>query len=284
MGAYAYAYTNRCTGLAASAFTWSAGMLNDATRARLNDNRMDSRYVAGNPATSVSVVIDLGSALAVDGWAVLNSNAAVQKTCTLTIEAADDAAITVNAVTAKSATTLNVTAPRNKDHVLQFGVVTKRYWRLTWATTGSWTNFAIGELFAYYTTLSVGTTRLSRKRIYGGGEREQIITSALDFGNGNTRSYFVAGPVRSKRLPFSDLTEAEREELMQMWRRVKAGATPMLWIESYEAVSAAAANAEQEVVYGRCMLPDFAWSEPDFNLFTPDSEIIITSLGREVGA
>jgi len=77
---FAYATTNLCSGLAAAAFTWSSGTAG-ATRSRLNDTKMSALYVNGaSVASGINVVIDFGSAVALTGFAICNSNAAVQKT------------------------------------------------------------------------------------------------------------------------------------------------------------------------------------------------------------
>lgn len=276
---YAYAVSNKCRGLAASAFIWSAG-LNDATRSRLNDSKMAALYVNGAAVASLTyLVIDFGIATQLSGIALLNHNAAVQKAdAAVQITAADDAAITVNVVSVKAGTTLNNAAPYNKDHVLQFTPVTKRYWKLLFAWTGTVTNFAIGEIFAFN-----GQTQFTRKSIYGGGESPEMKVAAVDFYNGGGNAYFEGGEIRVKRLPFSDLTLVQREEQMTLWRAVKGPVAPFLWIESFEATALAAAVAEQEVIYGRLMVDTFAWTEADYQLFGgPD--LIVRSLGREIGA
>ncbi len=283
MGAYAYAFTNLLNGLAAAAFTWSSGA-NDATRAYLNDGWMDARYNndgGGGVGSGLSVIIDLGSAVALSGFAILNSNAAVQKTdATVTIDSSDTGTFGVGHIDhVKAASFLNSTAPYNKDHVLQFPLSTaRRYWRLTWTFSGGVTNFSIGELFAF-----ASQTQLSRKRIYGGGEGEKMLVSKVSFYGGGSRGYKQGGPVRRKVLPFSDLSTSERNELLTMWRAVNAGATPLLWIESYEATATAAATPEQEVVYGLLGPDDFPWVEPDFNLYNPP-DLVVESLGREIGS
>lgn len=277
--AYGYAITNWLQGLAVGTFTFSAGT-GGATRSRLNDGRMDARYTNGAlTASGVTIVIDFGSAQTLVGIALLNHNSAVQKTdAAVRVRAADDAAITVNVVVAKAATTLNSTAPKNKDHVLQFAALLKRYWELTFTWTGNVGNWAIGEIFAIN-----ATTQLTRKSIYGGGESEEIKGVQVEFYNGNSKGYFLGGPIRELQLPFADLTLAQREELLALWRATKNGSTPFIWIPSYEATATAAANAEQEVIYGRCQMPVFKWQENDYQLYT-GQELVIRSLGREVGS
>jgi len=278
MGANAWVVSNRLTGLAAAAFTWSAGA-NDATRSRLCDGMMNQLYVNGAVvASGINVVVDLGTALACTGAAALNSNCAVQKTdAALRIRGADNLAMTVNVVTAKAASTLNTAAMRNKDHVLQFASVTKRYWEFLWTWTGNVLDFAVGELF-----LLNAQTTLARKSIYGAVEARDFRVSEVGHYNGSSTTYFEGGPLRSKRLPYSDMTSAELEGLFAIPDATKGGAKPFLWIESYEATATAAAVDEQEVLYGK-IGPAFEFSNPDYRLFTPN-ELVIKSLGRQVGA
>ena len=281
MGAHAYVVTNALAGLAPTAFTWSGGATPD--RDKLNDGRMDGRYGAGTLSSGMNVVVDLGSAKALIGWATLNCNFAgfeAANTPKLLIEAADDSAITVNVVTAKALTTLyTATVPRNKDHVLQFPAVNKRYWRLTWSWTGGGTApFFIGELFAY-----TAITQLSRRTIYGSGETKDYVTAPLEMMYGEVRSTFLAGPIRQLNQNWADLTESQRDELDGMFQASNAGALPLLWVDSFESSSAAAAVAEQQCVYGRITKPQFAFKQNDFSIYEPDG-FSIRSMGREAGA
>lgn len=278
--AYAYATTNLLSGLAAGAFTWSAGT-GGATRSRLNDGWMDARYNNGDSASGITLVIDFGSAVSLSGIALLNHNAAVQKSdAAVRVRAATDAAISVSVITPKVATTLNTAVGLNKDHVLQWATsATKRYWELTFTWTGTVSQFSIGELYAF-----VAQTQLSRKSIYGSGDRPIIKTAEVEFYSGGSNSYFQGGPIRVKRMMFSDLNPTARAEMLAMWTATKGSATPLLWIESYEAVSTAAAVTEQEVVYGRLkQLEELDLPENDYQLYTP-SEFVVESLAREIGS
>jgi hypothetical protein len=243
---------------------------------------MDKLCAVGTSiASGFNIIIDLGSALQLTGFAVLNSNAAVQKTdAALKVEASSDAAFGSDVNVAKAASTLcSSAAPRNKDHVVQFTAnFTKRYWRLTWTWTGSVTNFVIGELFAF-----IAQTQLSRRSIYSSGETLEAIVAQSQMQYGETRGLFLAGPLRQLDLQWDDLTAAQREELYGMFTLSNFGAKPLLWIPSYEATALAAANSEQEVLYGRLTKPAFQWSEKDFSLFQPGG-FSIRSLGREAGA
>ncbi len=278
MGAYAYAVTNALANRGASDFTFSSSASN---KGYLNDGRMDRRSIyTGSVSSGYNVIIDAGAAVALMGFAVLNHNFALQKSdAKLLIEGADDGAMSTNLVTAKAVTTLQQAAPQNKDHVLQFASVTKRYWRLTWTwTTGSVTNPAIGEIFAY-----ASAVQLARKGIYGGiGEKEDLMLATVDFPYGDSQSLYLAGPIREKLLRFSDLNTSQRDEIRAMWRATNGPVTPLLWIESYEASASAAAAAEQDCIFGRNEQPSHHWSEGDFALYQPD-DFSIRSLGREVG-
>lgn len=277
----AYAVTNLLNGLAASAFVFSAGAA-DATRSRLNDVRMDKRYVNGSPTTSLSFTIDLGSAIQTSGIALLNHNfgtAALAPTVRVRGgTAAAAGVITAGTVVAKAATTLDTTAPYQKDHVLQYTAITKQFLEVLISFTGTATNLSIGELFVFNSQ-----TQLSRKSIYGGGELEEYFTADVEFDNGGRRTSFMGGPLRSQRLPFSDLSLTQRQELATLWRAVRGPVTPFIWIDSYEATAVAAAAAEQHVMYAKLETPQFEYSERDYSLYDPN-ELIIRSLSREAGA
>lgn len=282
--AFAYATTNALSALSASAFTPGSGP-SDATRAYLNDGRMDRQYVFTAAASSNTLVIDMGSATTLRGLAILNHNLVDSVAPrTIKIEAADDAAITINAVTAKGTTTVtddgSDTNPTNKDTVLQFAAVTKRYWRLTFAWDSGSFALKIGELFAY-----ASSTQLSRGQVDGSGETERmVVTNPVELQTGDTRFGFLGGPVRTKHLRSdSTLSTSERKELLTLWRLLRGPVTPFLWIESYEASASSALLPEQDCIFGRLALPDFAWTWSDYNLSQPP-ELVIRSLGRELGS
>jgi hypothetical protein len=280
---FAYATTNALSSRVAGDFTPGSGP-SDATRAYLNDGRMDRQYVFTAAASSNTLVIDMGSATTLRGIAILNHNLVDSVAPRyITVEAADDDAITVNPVTAKGSTTVTDdstdTNPVNKDTVLQFAAVTKRYWRLTFAWDSGSFALKIGELFAY-----AASTQLSRGQVDGSGETERIIAPTVEMQNGETRSAFIAGPVRIKHLRSdSTFSTSERKELLTLWRLVRGPVTPFLWIESYEATATSALLPEQDCIFGRLMLPDFAWTWSDYNLSQPP-EFVLQSLGREVGS
>lgn len=278
---FAYATTNVASALAASAFTPTSGP-SDATRSYLNDGRMDKQY-AFTAGTSATIAVDFGSAVALSGWGILNHNLAsidLAADCSVTVQSADNSGFSVNLATNKQATQPNLTAPRSKDMVLQFAVSTsRRYWRIqfSWLTSAV---FKIGELFPYGST---AVPTLTRGQIDGSGEVERYLTAEAELQTGETRSTFFGGPVREKRLRSQDLATTEADELRTLWRATRGPVTPFLWIESYEAVATAAAVAEQDCIFGRLMLPEFAWSWSDYARQQPP-ELVIRSLGREVGS
>jgi len=238
---HAYAVTNLCTGLAAAAFTPGAGP-SDATRSYLCDGVMGNQYAFTSNASGNTLVIDFGSAIDVQGFAVLNSNIASAVAPTLKVEAASDAAITANVIANKAVTTLVTTGPNRKDHVLQLigvgGGFTRRYWRLTWAWTGTF-QLKVGEVFAY-----ASPTSLSRVQNDGSGDSAEMVVATTRSDAGHLRAAFMAGPIRSKRLVFSDFTDAQKLELLTLWEATKGPVTPLLWIQSYEATTTAAAAAK----------------------------------------
>lgn len=273
---HGYATSSALSGLAAAAFTWSSAYA--LNRTRLNDGILDE-VVPGSAAAQASgqtLVWDLGSAQALVGVALLNHNLATGA-CTVKVEGADDAAITVNAVVAKAASTIVTTAPNQKDTVLQFPSVTKRYWRLTFVHTGTKT-LTFGEIQALTTI-----TALSRTTVYGAGDKLRFITNQVDSKTMHQRSTFIGGPHRTRLLPFGELVgTAERDELMAMWFAVQGSVSNLLWVEFIESTATAATAAGQECIWGK-LEETFGWAQPDFNLFTVDGFKLV-SQGREVGS
>lgn len=271
-----YAITNLLSGLAATSFTWSSAYTTG--RSRLNDDLMDE-VASGSSSAQASgqtLVVDLGSAQAVAGIALLNHNLGTGA-CTVKVEGADDAAITVNAVTAKAASTINTSAPYEKDTALQFPSVTKRYWRLTFTHSGTKT-ITLGELLFF-----ASITTLSRNYTYGFGESERVITNRVESVTGSIRSTYVAGPIRSKRFAFKDLEgTTQRDELMTMWRATRGGTRNLLWLDTIESTATAATAAAQQCIWGR-LTESMGWTGPDYNLFDVDGFELL-SQGREVGA
>lgn len=273
--AFAYAKTNALGTSSLVSRCTATGGPNDTTLNRLNDGRLDAQYVSSS-TTSLVLVFNLGgSGPTVVGIAILNHNLATLTSPTITLESSPD---NVTYTTRKSATTPNSSAPQEKDTVLQMSSPpTRQYWRITIAWTGS-AVCKIGEIFFYETA-----TQLTRGQNDGSGEVEHILGTSMQMLYGETRFAFLGGPLREKMIRSSDFSTANNNELLALWRSVKGPTTPFLWIESYEASSSAAAVAEQDCIFGRLMLPDFAWTWSDFNLKQPP-QLVIRSLGREVGA
>jgi hypothetical protein len=267
--------TSALTGLAAASFTWSSGYT--TARTRLNDGVMDE-VAAGSSSAQASgqtLVIDLGTATALVGFALLNHNLATGA-CTVRVRAADDAAITTNVVTAKAASTITTTAPNEKDTVLQFPSVTKRYWELTFVHTGT-KIVRFGELLAF---ASIAT--LTRGSIYGDGDSEKPFLNKNVSGTGHQRATYLGGPVRTKRLMHKDLSASDLAELRAMWAASTYGVSNLLFIPTIESTSTAATAAGMECLWGK-LQEEFDFTRADFGLFDPINFVIVGQ-GREVGA
>lgn len=270
-----YAVGSLISGLASTAFAWSSAYT--TSKDRLNDGVIDSlaASAASAQASGQYLTIDLGSSQALVGFALLNHNLA-SGACTVEVRATDDVAWG-SYVTAKAASTIVTAAPNQKDTALQFASVTKRYWRIIFVHTGT-KIVTLGEVLA----LSA-ITSLSRHSVYGDGETERYVLNRNESKTGNIRSTFLAGPLRSKSLPFRDLQgTSQRDELLTMWRATKGGNSNLLWLEFIESTATAATAAAQECLWGK-LEPTFTWTQDDFNLYTP-SGLVLTGQGREVGS
>lgn len=271
-----YAITNLLTGLSATAFTWSSGYTTDRTL--LNDGYQD-QVAAGSSSAQASgqtLTINLGSAQAVVGFALLNHNLS-SGACTVAVTYADDSGFTTGTGTAKSASTINTSAPYDKDTILQFPSVTKQYWRLTFAHSGTKT-LRIGELLAFGSI-----TTLSRQSIYGVGEEERYPQNRVTSDTGWSRATVLAGAIRSKSLEFRDLrATTERDEVMTMWRSTLGGARNLLYIDTIESTATAASAAAMQCLWGK-LEPTMGWTEDDFSLFTTTG-LRLVGLGREAGS
>lgn len=273
MASHAYALVNAAAALAASAF---GGDASGAQRSRLNDGHMDRLFSAGALASNCTITINFGSAVALSGFALLNNNLANAVAPSVTIQGAADSGFSSALVTAKAASTPATTAPRHKDHVFAFPAVTKQYWRIQLAWTGTFT-FTLGELFA------IGSlTTLSRRAVWGSSESEEFINSENTSETGERRSRFVAGPIRSKRLDFVDNDETAKDELMAMWRNSHGGASTLLWIDDLNQVQTAAAAADQQCLFAKAQR-QWGYSHADYGLFTMTG-LELRSQGRELGA
>lgn len=271
-----YAIANALTGLAASAFTWSSGYTTN--RNRLNDGYQDEPAAGSSSAqaSGQTLAFDLGSATALVGIAILGHNLATGGV-TVLVEGADNAGFSTNLVTAKAATTINTSAPYEKDAVLQFPSVTKRYWRLTFAHSGTKT-LSICEVMAL-----TSITTLSRQTIYGAGERERYVTNRTESKTGQVRSTFLSGPIRSKTLPFKDLrATTERNELMTMWRATRGGNANLLYLDNISSSASAGTSASQQCLWGK-LQQSLGWVQNDYEVYDVDG-LEFVGLGREVGS
>lgn len=270
---------NLVRSLAAASFTPSSGP-SDATRARLNDKRIDKLYTMTAAASPVSIVVDLGSAQAVDTAAVLNHNLASlgSGTRAMSVTGADDAAITVNVVGPYPITIpATPTSSRTKDTCMAFTQASRRYWRFSfsWFSGGS-LSVSVGEL-----VLGAATT-LGRGELDGSGETERVRAPTVELANGGTRAIFLAGPVLERHLSFSDFSVADNATLRTLWRDCRGPAVPVLWCEDWAQV-ASASESQQKCLYGHLQMPEYAWRWSEYLLVKPP-DLIIRSQGREVGA
>lgn len=272
---YAYATTNLISAYTNVTFTTGPA---DATRAALIDGRMASQFVCTSSSTGLTISVDLGASVAVAGFAMLNHNLYnLGSVVPVAVQAADDAAFTIGVVSPKASTNISRAIPQHKDTVIQFASTTKRYWKigLTWGVAFQ---MKLGELIFF------SSTQLTRRDVYGpskDGERMRLATVTTQ--SLEQRSYLVAGPQRFKRLEYVDLTDSEKGELQTLWRAVQGSTRPFLWIQSYEATSTAAADTEQDCIYGKLDLDEFGSEFVDFGRRGAPA-LIINSLGREAGA
>ena len=271
-----YGITNVLTGLAATAFTWSSGYTTN--RERLNDSIQDelASGSASAQASGQTLTVDLGTATSLSAIALLNHNLSTGS-CTVKVEGGDDAAISVNPVTAKSASTVNTSAPYDKDTLLQFPAVSKRYWRLTFTHSGTKT-LTIGELLFF-----ASLTTLTRQTVWGAGESERYAQNRNESNTGFQRATYLAGPIRTKRLPFKDAVgTSQRDELMGMWRAARGGVSNLLYADLIESTATAATSTAMQCLWGK-LQASLAWNQPDYNLYDVD-ELVLVGQGREAGA
>lgn len=275
--AYAWTITNALSSLAAADFVWASGP-SDATRLYMRDGRMGKQFVCTAAGSGNTLNIDMGAATSLKGWAFLNHNlASFGGTVTCQVQAATLADYS-NAADAKAITTLDFTKPHDKDFVLQFPAVSKRYWRLIFTWTGTKT-LKVGEVFAY-----ASATALSRADDYGAsGEGHEYRVAQVESDNLEPRAYLLAGPQRSKRMSFTLLSPSERAELEAIFYAAKGPVNPVLFVLSQNEVATAAAADDTDVMFAKVDLTKFDYGVPDFRLFTSPS-LVLRNLGREVGA
>ena len=275
--AYAWTVTNALASLAAGNFVWQSGP-SDATRLFMRDGRMGKQFVCTAASGGNTLNIDMGAATSLKGFAFLNHNlASFGGTVTVQVQAATLSDYS-NAADAKAITTLDFTKPHDKDVVLQFPAVSKRYWRLIFTWTGTQT-LKVGEVFAY-----ASVTAISRRDVYGtSGEGHEYRIAEVESDNMERRGYLLTGPRRRKVLAFVDLSEAERAELETLFYAAKSCVTPILFVLEQNEVSTAAAATEQDVMFGTLDNTDFFYGFLDYSRNSVPT-LTLRNLGREVGA
>ena len=277
---YAWTTTNALASLAAANFTWLLGP-NDDSRIYIRDRRMGKQFVCTSGSTANGLTIDMGVATSLSGFALLNHNLATfGGTINVSVSAADNAGMTVNLVSAKSNTPLDFTRPHDKDHVLQFPAVSRRYWLINigYGTAGSKT-LRIGEVFGF-----ASTTALTRMDVYGAsGESADMRFAAVGSDNMEERAYLLAGPQRTKRLSFTDITESERQELEAIFHAAQGRVNPVLFVLNKNETTGAAAAADQDVMFAKLDLDSFGYQFTDFSRYAPPA-LVLRNLAREVGA
>lgn len=271
-----YAVTNAASGLAASAFTWSSGYTTN--RARLNDGLQDE-LAAGSSSAQASgqtLIIDMGAAVSLSAFALLNHNLATGA-CYVNIYAASDSGFTTSLWLAMGDTTITTSAPYEKDTILQFEAISRRYWKITFNHTGT-KIVTLGELMAI-----TSITTLTRQTVYGAGESERYVQNRVESATGNLRSTFLSGPIRTKSLPFKDLRgTSERNELMTMWRATRGGVSNLLYVDSVASSYPSGDAASQQCLWGK-LQESLGWTEDDYLVFGVDG-LVLVGQGREVGS
>lgn len=274
----AWSYGNRLDGLAVANITWSSGYT--TARDRLYDGRHDIKALGSSSATASGqyLQINFGSAQALAGIALLNHNLATGSV-TVTVTAADDSGMSTNAVTAKATTTVNTSFPYERDTLLQFPSVSRQYWRITFAHSGS-KQLQIGELLMLSTL-----TALTRNSVYGGHSNElRSVQRRVVSETGSMRVARISAPLRTMRFNFADLQgESQRDELLAMWNASEGGAKGNTLIAEYVESSVSAGSAQsQRCIWGR-LQEVTGWSDDDYNIFGVTG-FELQAAGREVGA
>ncbi len=266
--AYSYPTANRFLSLPESSITVTGATATN--RGRLTDGLVDKQWNS-EAVGSFTIDFDLGSAgITLDGIALINHNG-IEEGTTVQVKAAEDSGFSVNVVTPKSTSQLY-----GKNSVLQFTALsTKRYWRLEIVGAGGSVEFKCGEIWGYSKAL------LTRGLVYGDSKEQLFKTVYGESDTGRQFGHFLAGPIVKRRLMWGELTASERNEIVAMHAAVKGNARQLLWIESHETGSAAAAEAQQECYVGRLLDPLNAINS-DYNLYT-GLELTFLEESRGVG-
>lgn len=258
----AWSFGNHLDGLSVANITWSSGYTTN--REYLYDGYQDKVALgSSSPAASGQYLqINFGSARTLPGIALLNHNLASGGVA-VKVEAADNAGMPTNLVTAKAATTVNTSAPYDRDTLLQFPAVTRQYWRLTFTHSGT-KQLQIGELLMLPYLLT-----LTRNSVYGGHTNnlrslQRRITSETE----SVRVARIAPALRTINFRFEDLQgESQRDELLAMWNASEGGAKGNTLLAEYVESSASAGSAaSQRCLWGRFQ-DTWGWSDDDYTVY-----------------
>ena len=271
----AYAITNLLTGLGATAFTWSSAYT--VSRQRINDGVQDEQ-AAGSLTAQASgqyLQVDLATGKDVRGIAFLNHNLTG---CSVEVRASNDVAFG-SFTTLRAATVINTSTPYEKDCWLTCATGSSlRYLRIIFTHTGT-RIVRFGELLVVE---NGNLVVLSRTSAYGAGEEERYVTNRVESATGQVRATLLSGSIRTKTLPYVDLTGAsQRDEMMAMWRATFGGVKTMLFIDVYNSSAAAVSDlVGQQCLWGK-LQETLGWTENDYRLFGIDG-LRLVGLGRGV--
>lgn len=277
-----YAITNAITA-SAGLYSRISGVNTLITNASyLYDGWMGKRVSAGTFTDLDGLLIDFGAAKSIVGFGLLNHSIVTDcLDANLTIQGANDAAISLGVVTAKIGS-FNSARPKakEKDSVFLFPAVSKRYWFLQISgTSGNWTG-KIGELFA----IENGNLHtFSRNPAYGSKSSMDAVTQQIRFQYGEPRNVFLGGPVREETYSLKDWTLAQVQELQALYEDTSGFATPFLWCENVAQTTSMTVASETNCIFGNGMLDALDAVQDDYGVWQP-SALIIRSLGREAGA
>ncbi len=255
---HAYSVGSRFRSLAESAITLSAG--NAANKGRLIDGRVDRQYES-TAITNLNIDFDFGSAVSLQGIALLNHNLDGAALSSFLIRSADDAAFSVNANTVFSNTTLRAT----NVFCVHSSTTARRYWRITINHSGSY-NKKIGEVYAVAATGgTTPITALSRRVIYGNGGSQSFRTTFAESPYGRLMGGVLSGPLKSRRLLWEDLTLSQKNEILTMHAAANGNGSDLLWVEDYDGT---AHSTSQECYFGRFMEDELQYTESDYGLYS----------------
>ena len=240
------------------------------------------QYCASSGTGGIALVIDLGSAQAVNCVAMLNSGLlSSRRRRSSAPSEGDDAGITTNVVTVKNAVSINTALPNHLDRVVTFASTTKRYWQINYSWTGAF-NLSLGEIF-----LGSAVT-LTRQKAYGSfGDSESMNAAVVEFSTGDTQCILMSRAIRKKAFAFSDMSSSDLDELMTAWRAGRGGGKPLLWVEQMETgATNPGGTAAQECLLGRLNENGMEWTEVDYGatgLYEPVGLVLTEAAAAAAG-